>query len=256
MSGTVRFGSILGISCLVVGVLAAGCADEAGEEQASRPEEERREILAEVDSVLMELGGEPATEMGRGQRWRMISSIGAGLPPPAFEREDLPEPDSRGAQLLQAYCVQCHWIPAPRMHAAEEWPVLMRRMILRARTLRERMGGPVTEGLVGEFLLSGMASAEIPSPAHVDTMLGYLQAHAMPAVDPAELGDGEDVELFLRECAVCHEPPDPGAHTLPEWRQVVSRMSANMAVMGLEPLTDRERDRILSFLRLHGTPEP
>lgn len=78
----------------------------------------------------------------------------------------------------------------------------------------------------------------------------------MPAVDPAELGDGEEVEPFLREYAVCHEPPDPVAHTLPEWRQVVSRMSANMAVMGLEPLTDRKVDRILSFLRHNGTPEP
>lgn len=252
MRGFVRFGVVPTVSIVLGSLLVGGCA---GEEGAGRTEQERQQILAEVDTVLMELGGEAAIRMGRGQRWRMISSIGAGLPPSNFQAEDLPDPDSRGARLVQAYCVQCHWIPAPQMHSADEWPVLVRRMILRAQTLHDRMGGPVTEGLVGEILLSGMASATVPSPADADTLLDYMRDHAMPAIDAAELGEGEAVDSYVRACGHCHETPDPGAHPAAEWEDVVGRMRANMFLMSVEPPTDRELDRIVRFLRQRASSE-
>ena len=70
----------------------------------------------------------------------------------------------------------------------------------------------------------------------------------MPAIDEEELGEGPDTEFFLRECATCHEAPDPAAHTAEEWEEVVGRMRANMAVMSVDPLTDEEVRRVLSFL--------
>ncbi|HWV89766.1 MAG TPA: hypothetical protein VNZ59_06730, partial [Burkholderiales bacterium] len=51
--------------------------------------------------------------------------------PPTFALQQLPEPGSRGAQLLVAYCVQCHNLPNPAMHHAEKWPGIVQRMVLR-----------------------------------------------------------------------------------------------------------------------------
>lgn len=226
-------------------LVVAGCQDSAG---GGRDPADREAVLAEVDTVVVELGGEAAARLDRGQRWRMISSVGAGLPPPIFQEQDLPEPTSRGAQLLRAYCVQCHGIPAPQMHSAAEWPILMRRMQMRATTLHDRMGGPMTRELLGEVLLSGMASAVLPSAADADTLLAYLERHAMPAAAPGELGTGPEAERFVQRCGTCHEAPAPGAHTPDEWEEVVGRMRANMAVMSVKPLTDEEVRRVLAFL--------
>ncbi|MCK5438910.1 MAG: hypothetical protein KAI97_03150 [Gemmatimonadetes bacterium] len=205
--------------------------------------------LALVDSLLTELGGMPTAELGRGQRWRMISSIGTGLPPSSFKAENLPEPNSRGAQLVKAYCVQCHWIPVPQMHTAAEWPVLVRGMLIRAQTLENRMGGPLTEGLVGEILLDGMTSTQLPSPQDADTLLAYMQRHAIVAASPGELTDGPGAEAFIKQCSFCHDTPSPAAHSAAEWNGVVVRMQANMAAMGVEPLTSEQSEGIAAYLR-------
>ena len=42
--------------------------------------------------------------------------------PPGFTPAMLPEPRSRGAQLTQRYCVQCHNLANPAMHDAQRWP--------------------------------------------------------------------------------------------------------------------------------------
>jgi cytochrome c5 len=226
---------------LVVVLVSTGC--ERGEP------EEPPVSLAAVDSVLSELGGMPTARLERGQRWRMISSIGAGLPPSDFQPEDLPEPRSRGAGLLQVYCVQCHWLPAPQMHSAAEWPILVRRMVLRSRTLKERMGGPLTTGLVGDLLMRGMQVADLPSEADLDTLISYLQEHALPAAEPGEVTDDLEGALFVQSCTICHETPSPRAHTAAGWEQVVARMRTNMSLIDLQPLSDEQTDRIVAYLR-------
>lgn len=225
----------------LVVALGLGCA---------REEEERPMVtLAGVDSVLAELGGKATANLERGQRWRMISSIGAGLPASLYKPEDLPEPRSRGAGLLRVYCIQCHWLPAPQMHAASEWPILVRRMLMRARTLKDRMGGPLTTGLVGEILMVGMQTTALPSREELDTLIAYLQGHALPVAKPGELTDGPDKELFMEMCSICHQMPSPKAHTAIGWESVVARMRANMAAMDVTPLTDEETDRIVAYLK-------
>lgn len=204
--------------------------------------------LAGVDSVLAELGGEPTAQLDRGQRWRMISSIGAGLPPSAFKPGDLPEPGSRGAGLVQVYCVQCHWLPAPQMHSVREWPILVRRMEMRARTLEHRLGGPLTEGLTGEILMAGYTHTALPSTAERDTIAAYLTRHALRAAEPGELGSGPDAALFVEQCSICHETPSPKAHTAAGWEKVVERMLAAAAQMGVPPITDAEAERVLAYL--------
>lgn len=207
-----------------------------------------------VDTVLVELGGISTEQLSRGQRWRMISSIGAGLPPSSFQAEHLPEPGARGAGLLQAYCVQCHWMPAPQMHAAREWPILLRRMYMRAGVLHERMGGPLTEGTMGEILISGISTAEVPSRSDQDSLLAYLTRNALPAASPGEIGEGAEAKLFVERCSVCHEIPSPAAHTPSEWALVVGRMQGNMVWNGVRPLDESDLGRIVRFLQGQAAP--
>lgn len=206
--------------------------------------------LDRADEVLRELGGELTAGLSQPTRWRLISSVGVGLPPPGFRREQLPDAQARPAALLQVYCTQCHGLPTPVMHSADEWPTLVRRMEARSRTLRHRMGGPHLQGALGERLLRGLTASFVPSPADRDSLLRYLQAHALPVVPESELPDTQEGRLYVERCAICHEAPDPAAHTPEEWaREVVPRMQTNMATSGLPTLTDREFEVVVDFLR-------
>lgn len=229
-------------AALVLVAAAGGCQPQPAEET---PEQQ----LAALDSILSELGGDVTAGMSRGQRWRMISSVGAGLPPTDFQAEDLPEANSRGAGLIQVYCVQCHWIPVPQMHTAAEWPILVRRMLLRARTLDDRMGGPMTESLLGEFLMAGISNVEVPTQDQVDTMTAYLRRNALQAATQSELGEGEDARFYVQHCSICHETPSPTIYTSAEWATVITRMQSNMAAVNLKPFDAETVSRILSYLR-------
>ena len=100
------------------------------------------------DSLLADLAGPQAEGLSNGQRWRLVASTATGLPPNSYRLADLPEPEARGALLQQVYCVQCHGVSSPKMHTSEEWPILIRRMNMRMRTLRDRLAGEVIEGAV------------------------------------------------------------------------------------------------------------
>ena len=222
----------------------AGCAS---------PEEHQHETeLAQIDTVLMELGGPSTAELSRSQRWRMVASLGAGLPPVNYKQADLPEPNSRGAALLTAYCVQCHWLPSPKMHAAEEWPLLLRRMELRVETLGDQMGGAMTERLMGEITMSGFASSYLPEPSDVDSLLAYLQRNALPIADPGELDAGPEARFFVQKCSLCHQTPSPDAHTAAQWKGTVARMQANRRLTGMDPMSDSEERRIMEYLAGQG----
>ena len=244
MTGTARISLAALLATIFVSMLGCDTRD------ATRREADRHEAeLAAMDTLLGELGGVPTAGVERSQRWRMISSIGAGLPPANFVPENLPERDARGAAILAAYCVQCHWLPAPQMHTAAEWPLLVRRMQMRARTLRARMGGPHTSELVGQILLSGMASTELPSPEDSDSLVAYLQRNGFPAAGPEEPSDTPGGQVFERVCRTCHELPAPSAHTAQEWSGVVARMRGNMLAMDVPPITDEEYLEIVAYLQ-------
>lgn len=234
------------LSLALVG--AAACGERGPGEGEAR--EAPPATVAVLDSFLVELGGVPTARLDRAQRWRMISSTWAGLPPPGYTRDSLPEPGSHAAALMQAYCEQCHWMPSPRMHAAAEWPLLMRRMVLRAGTVRERMGGPLTAEILGNTrLLEGMSAGSIPSDEEVETLVTYLQSHALPVAKEGEVGEGPGARLYVDRCSTCHETPSPAAYTPSGWEPVVARMVRNMELQGVRPLTREEIDGILSYLR-------
>src|SRR5437867_4289255 len=48
--------------------------------------------------------------------------------PPTFEESQLPQPRSRGPRLTLRSCGQCHVLPDPKRHTAEEWRIVVARM--------------------------------------------------------------------------------------------------------------------------------
>lgn len=147
---------------------------------------------------------------------------------------------------MKAYCVQCHEIPTPRMHSAADWPILMRRMMLRATTLHEHMGGPLTTELVGDIRMSGLASTFVPSPEDRDTLIAYLQRNALQVVQPGDLGDDPEARFYAEKCSICHGIPSPAAHA--DWGPVLDRMQVDMALQDVAPLEDADLERIAAFL--------
>lgn len=236
---------------LLLAVAVAGSALSLSCARDSAPPEPSEQIAA-LDTLLVDVGGTAMERLDRGQRWRTIASLGTGLPPETFTEADLPEPDSYGAGMVKVYCDRCHWLPAPAMHSAEEWPLLIRRMQLRAATLERRMGGPLARGAVGDLLLAGMASTELEMAAtedQLDSLRAYLVRNALPTVESDELGDSPYAERYRRACATCHELPDPAAYTTAEWEEIVRRMPNNMRLMNVDPIDAEQQERILEFLR-------
>ena len=112
-----------------------------------------------------------------------------GLPPAGFQQGDLPEPESRGAGLVQAYCKQCHGLSSPKMHTSAEWPLLVRRMLMRAEVLKYRLDGATTEAMVDEMLLAGLRSSQLPSAEDTDSLIAYFVRNGLPPAGPDEIPD-------------------------------------------------------------------
>src|SRR5258706_5443909 len=134
--------------------------------------------------------------------------------PPGFEPTMLPEPRSRGAELTQRYCVQCHNLANPAMHDAGRWPGVVARMV-------PRMEG---KGNLGKLMAEMMAGVEAPSPEEEQAIVAYHRKHAMRPLDAKrnpEVANAPGAEPFRVACGQCHALPDPGMHTAKQWAAVV-----------------------------------
>lgn len=85
--------------------------------------------------------------------------VGNAFVPSGTTPENLPEPESAGAQVLVRHCRGCHNLPSPTLHTAETWPQVVERMKLQMRS---------------QF----MARHSIPSPTDEQVLLDYLRRHA------------------------------------------------------------------------------
>jgi hypothetical protein len=206
---------------LALAVAASGACAPA--ERA--PDDEAQ--LAFFDSLLADLGGPQTAHLSRPQRWRLIASVGTGLPPASYRLEDLPEQGSRAVGLQQAYCLQCHGLSSPKMHSSDEWPILVRRMLMRGAALGNRLGGPRSEGMVDGMLMAGLRTAELPPAEDVDS----------------------DAALYAEKCSGCHDTPSPSAHPADEVQALVARMSAMGAMLGMDQLTAEEQSRLVAFMQ-------
>jgi cytochrome c5 len=163
----------------------------------------------------------------------LLAAANIALPPPGMNAADLPEPNSKGAQLLGQYCAQCHNLPTPVMHSATDWPSIVRRMWLRMEWL------PATLGV------------KVPTMAERFAMLDYLTGNALK-VSAANLPAGVGRESFELVCSRCHALPDPRVHSPADWPAVFSRMQQNMERMKVAPLTRSQTSDILLYLQSTG----
>jgi cytochrome c5 len=163
----------------------------------------------------------------------LLAAANIALPPPDVKPADLPEPNSKGAQLLGQYCAQCHNLPTPLMHSATDWPSIARRMWLRMEWLPPTLG------------------VKVPAMAERFAMLEYLTANAL-RVTAANLPAGPGRETFETVCSKCHALPDPRVHSPADWPAVFSRMQQNMERMKVAPLTRSQTSDILLYLQSTG----
>lgn len=166
--------------------------------------------------------------------------------PEGIPESELPESDSRGARLTARFCSQCHGVPSPRRHAAEDWGASARRMFRRMDHM-QHMGG--MGGMMGGGMHDRMMDVEAPTAAEERAIVAYLRDHAMPGARAEALPGGEGRETFGRVCSRCHALPDPAQHTAEEWPAVVERMRGHMQRMDVQGISDAEAERIVRYLQ-------
>jgi mono/diheme cytochrome c family protein len=119
------------------------------------------------------------------------------------------------------------------MHSATDWPGVVRRMWLRMDMLEPPFEVATPE--LGERL----------------AMLDYLTANALQ-VNRSTLAARPGRDTYQRQCARCHELPDPANHSAQDWFVVVRRMNQHMQdILGTE-LTTAQIDSITRYLSGSG----
>jgi len=179
--------------------------------------------------------------MDRDGMKEMMKEMMGGQLPPGVEPRDLPEPHSNGARLLGQYCTQCHEMPSPGMHTAEEWPRVVDRM-------NQRM-----QMMSGRGMMGMMHDINAPADGELEILTAYLQKHAQKPIDKTQYEDLNTPagKLFDATCSQCHGLPDPKQHTADEWPAVVQRMTRNMELMD-RPVPDRGAlETVLGYLQKH-----
>ena len=167
----------------------------------------------------------------------LLAAAKVALPPSGVAPGDLPDPQSRGAQLAIQYCTQCHPLLAPTMHSATDWPSVARRMWLRMELLPASLG------------------VQVPPAADRYTILTYLLANSLK-VSGSVLPAGKGRDEFAIVCSQCHAIPDPRVHSPQDWPAVYSRMERNMERMGVRPPTATQTGDILLYLQAQGQRRP
>lgn len=197
-------------------------------------------LMDQVSSAQGMVGRGGSMMGGEGMREMMQRMMGDVLPQP-MDPADLPRPESAGAQLLQRFCTQCHYLYGPGLHTAEEWPAVVERMNRRMQMMSGRQ--------------MMMRKIEAPSPAQLVTITDYLQEHAQRPLSAArmnELQQTEGGQLFSAVCSRCHPLPDPTQHQAQEWPAVVERMKSYMTSAGQNLPSAKEMEQIIYFLQSYS----
>jgi cytochrome c2 len=166
----------------------------------------------------------------------LLASARIALPPTTFSAADLPEPGSTAAALLVKNCGQCHAVPSPAMHAATDWPRILRRMWLRMDMLPDSF------------------QVAVPAVGDRAALSRYLMANALK-VAGEDLPAGAGRDKFVEMCSRCHTLPDPRLHSPQDWPGVFMRMEENMNRMQVRPPNRSETEAILLYLQELPSPK-
>lgn len=202
-------------------------------------------VVACASLFVAACGDGPGGRGGMGEMGEMMRMMGERNMelPEGIPASDLPDAGGRGAGLVATYCGQCHGIPSPRRHAAEDWEATARRMFRRMAHM-EGMGG----GMMGR-MRGGRMEVEAPTPGEERAILAYLREHALQGAREETLPGGEGRDPFVRICSRCHALPDPRQRAAEEWPAVVERMRGHMDRMEVEDVSDAEADRVVRYLQ-------
>lgn len=182
-----------------------------------------------------------AQMMGGGNMKGMMQRMMGDVLPPGIDPALLPAPDSNDAKLLGRYCTQCHNLPGPGMHTAQEWPAVVDRMNRRMQMMS------------GHGMMM-MGNIEAPSESELQVLVAYLQKHAQKPIDTTQYTDLDTPagRSFRETCAQCHALPDPKQYTRDEWPSVVARMKQNMVAMHKSVPKEQVMKEIVAFLQHHA----
>ena len=159
-----------------------------------------------------------------------------GNMPDGISPEMLPSPDSEGAKVLTKTCTQCHGLPAPGLHTAQEWPSVVKRMQTHMRWSSRWM------------------KIDIPTEKELSVVIDYLQNHSQVPIDTAAYSElnSSDGKTFSQTCSQCHVLPEPKQHTADEWPVVIDRMLTHIAT-SKKPMPEKnEIEKITKFLQKHS----
>ena len=161
---------------------------------------------------------------------RVLRAAMLTVPTAAVRPESLPDPTNAGAKVLVQYCTQCHAMPSPDAHGAQDWPFITRQMWVYIDELKGELG------------------VQSPSTAERVQLLTYLQAHALEVATSLPPGAGK--ETFQATCSRCHVLPDPRRHSPVDWPNVVMRMERNMERFHLSGVSHAMAEQIVGYLQM------
>lgn len=139
--------------------------------------------------------------------------------PPGLKPEQLPDASGQGAVLMQQYCTQCHALPGPGRHTAEEWPMVLDHMF-KIMDVADKFSG-----LLG--------NVKTPSMYEREQLRSYLDIYALKSMAIKPQGAG--ASAFESHCRACHVLPDPAQYKQAAWPGLIKRMQHNMEVMKYTP---------------------
>lgn len=171
-----------------------------------------------------------------------ICQVRRDIMPPGIEPALLAEPAAAGAALLQRYCTQCHYLPGPGRHTAEEWPAVLERMDI-------LMG-------VSRFYRGLLGPVDSPGEGERKLIRDYLQRHALrPLPASATLPADGTERLYRAVCGDCHAAPDPRRYAASRWPTLLERMDNHRTTMARPPLSSAQQEAVTGFIaRAQGGP--
>jgi len=87
-------------------------------------------------------------------------------------RDQLPSVDTEGAKLFENTCTQCHALPNPFLHTAQEWPEVVERMRKNMKLMGKRIISEQEKKIISDYLSgnSKEMGSSMPADEHKSSL--------------------------------------------------------------------------------------